>query len=145
VTFAIPAEVLEDVLAHGREGGEMEVCGLFAGRRLPDGTVEVARHFRVTNAHPNPRTEYLVEPGEHLKLTLLVEDELGLEIVGFYHSHPRGPARLSTTDAARANWPGAVYFLAWYGESEGWGAWRWDDGRGRFVPEAVEIRGSGKS
>jgi proteasome lid subunit RPN8/RPN11 len=34
----------------------------------------------------------------------------GLELIGFFHSHPRGPAAPSQFDTDRA-WPGYVYLI----------------------------------
>lgn len=132
----IRAAALADVYAHAREGRPEEVCGLLAGRREGDAHV-VERVFRVRNAHPRPVGEYMLDPQEQLRLTLHVEDELGLEVVGFYHSHPAGPARLSATDAARASWPGASYLLVHLAPHEGHLSARWDAAKGRFVAEDV--------
>ncbi len=35
----------------------------------------------------------------------------GLDIVGFYHSHPDHPARWSQTDLAEAHWIGCSYVI----------------------------------
>ena len=35
----------------------------------------------------------------------------GLEIAGFYHSHPDHPAQWSATDLAEAHWLGASYVI----------------------------------
>ncbi|HUR69127.1 MAG TPA: M67 family metallopeptidase [Candidatus Thermoplasmatota archaeon] len=125
---------LDAIYAHAREGAPHEVCGLLAGR-----AGEVARVFRVRNAHVRPETEYLLDPAEHLRLTLHVEDELGLCVMGFYHSHPAGPARFSATDAARASWPGARYLLVHLRPNEGHLCARWDAVEARFVDEPIEI------
>ena len=37
--------------------------------------------------------------------------EKGLDIVGFYHSHPDHPAQWSTTDFAEAHWLGCSYVI----------------------------------
>ena len=37
--------------------------------------------------------------------------ERGLEIVGFYHSHPDHPAQWSPTDLADAHWIGCSYMI----------------------------------
>lgn len=114
----IPRAVLDGVYAHARDGRPDEVCGILAGTR-EQGAHLVARAFPVRNAHARPRGEYQLDPQEQLRVTLHVEDELGLEVVGFYHSHPDGPARLSATDAARATWPGASYLLVHLRPTEG--------------------------
>ena len=134
----IPRVVLDGIYAHAREGRPREVCGLLAGRTSP-GARDVVHALRVRNAHPHPTHEYTLDPEEHLRATLHVEDVLGLEIVGFYHTHPTGPARLSATDAARASWPGASYLLIHFEPTEGHVSARWDEENARFVDEPVEV------
>ena len=134
----LPRAALDQMRAHARAGAPQEVCGLLAGRR--EGSAHVVAHaFPIRNAHPRPVAEYLLDPEEQLRTTLRVEDELGLEVVGFYHSHPAGPPRLSATDAARATWPGASYFLLWLRPGEGYLSARWDETRGAFAPEDVIV------
>lgn len=133
----IAAELLARIHAHARQGAPQEVCGLLAGLDLDADAREVLHVFPVRNAHPRPVGEYQLDPQEQLRLTLHVEDELGLAVVGFYHSHPAGPARLSATDAARASWPGASYLLVHLAPTEGHLSARWDATKGRFVPEDV--------
>lgn len=134
----IPRATLDAIYAHAREGRPREVCGLLAGRKLGDDHV-VVDAFPVRNAHPRPIGEYTLDPQEQLALTLRIEDELGLEVVGFYHSHPAGPARLSATDAARASWPNASYLLIHLAPTEGHLSARWDAEKGRFVDESVAL------
>lgn len=132
--LVMSAADLDAVRAHAREGGEWEVCGVLVGVREGE-DVRVTRVFRTANVHENPRTEYRIEPRELLSLVLRAEDEWGEEVVGFYHSHPRGPPHLSQRDHARASWPGAAYLLEWRGETgPGIGAWRWDAARRQFDP-----------
>lgn len=128
---------LASVRAHAREGAPDEICGILAGRRN-GADVVVEQVFRTRNAHTNPRTEYLIDPAEMLRVLLHVEDDLGLDVVGFYHSHPAGPPRLSATDHARATWPDAAYLLVWLAPEEGLGAWTWDDAAKAFLPAAIE-------
>lgn len=136
----VPRAILDDVYAHAREAAPREACGILAGRAEAGARV-VARAFRVRNAHPRPESEYLLDPEEQLKVTLLVEDELGLDVVGYYHSHPAGPARLSATDEARATWPGASYLLVHLRPQEGHLSARWSEGARRLEPEPVVVDG----
>lgn len=132
----IPRALLDAVHAHAREGTPLEVCGLLAGRRDGDDHV-VERVYRIPNVHPRPVGEYQLDPKEQLRVTLEVEDDLGLEVVGFYHSHPAGPARFSATDAARASWPGQSYLLVHLKPQEGSLSARWRADRNRFEPEDI--------
>ena len=84
-----------------------EACGLLEGTAGADG-------FAVTSVHPsnnlasNPTELFEVDP----RLLLRLQRELRggpTEMIGIYHSHPRGPAAPSATDLALAWQPE----LAW--------------------------------
>lgn len=126
------------IVGHARAAAPEEACGILAG--TIEGDAHVVRHvFPIRNASPRPRVEYLLDPQEQLRATIAAEDGMGLDVVGFYHSHPEGPAALSATDAARASWPGASYLLVHLAPSEGWLSARWGEAPGRFVPEPVQV------
>lgn len=135
----IPKELVEQMLGHARQGKPLEVCGVLAGRRSADGEIEVVHAFPVPNVHPNPVKEYFLDPKEQLALTLRVEDELGLEVVGFYHSHPAGPPRFSATDVAKATWENTAYFLVWLAPEEGYGCGLWRGPERGFVTETLHL------
>jgi proteasome lid subunit RPN8/RPN11 len=115
------------------------VCGILAGRTEATGDREVVAAFPVRNVSPAPESEYLLDPEEQLRVTLRIEDELGLDLIGFYHSHPAGPAHLSATDLARASWPGASYLLVHLAPTEGFVSARWDEHSRLFLPESVLV------
>ncbi|HEX2021500.1 MAG TPA: M67 family metallopeptidase [Candidatus Thermoplasmatota archaeon] len=135
----IRAADLEGVRAHARGGAPLEVCGLLAGRREGD-RLDVERVVRVPNADPDPRVRYALEPAAYARAVLQAEDEWGLEVVGFYHSHPAGPPRLSATDHARASWPDAAYLLVWLAPDEGVGCWTWREKERAFEARAIVVR-----
>jgi proteasome lid subunit RPN8/RPN11 len=62
------------------------------------------------------RTRYEVDPAGHIALRRVLRAiEPGLEIVGAYHSHPRGPAVPSETDVAEALYPDWIYVIVGLG------------------------------
>lgn len=134
----LPKPVLDAMQRHARAGDPQEVCGLLAGRRGPEG-LEVVEAIPIRNVHASPVKEYLLDPQEQLATVLRVEDDLGLEVVGFYHSHPAGPPRLSATDVAKATWPGTAYFLVWLQPTEGYGCWVWHGPERGFVKEPLHL------
>lgn len=136
--LAIPAALLDAVRAHARAGAPEEVCGVLVGRR--EGEDLVVDHVAPTrNAHACPRVAYLVPPEELLRIALDAEDARGVEVVGFYHSHPTGPPALSREDHARASWAGAAYLLVWGAPEEGVGCWTWDEDARRFEARAIRV------
>lgn len=85
-----------------------------------------------------PQDRFLISAGEVRR----VEREAsrrGLQIVGFYHSHPDHPARPSDFDRAQA-WPWYSYvILEVHAEREGaLRAWRLSHDRERFEEEVLE-------
>lgn len=149
MTLAIPDRVRDEILAHAREGAPEEVCGVLAGSRDGEDATVVARH-PAENAADDPRTRYEIDPREQLELLEAIDDA-GREVVGFYHSHPRGPPEPSATDAAEATWTGRSYVIAIPGESGERGrehgvaddyrlrSWRWTGEQ--FVAEPVRTAG----
>lgn len=112
----------DDVVAHARTGAPEEVVGVLVGERGPPD--RVTRIERASNVAATPETRYELDPAEQLSLLESVETA-GRDVVGFYHSHPNGPAGPSTTDTARATWDGYVYAIVSLAGEPSLGAWRW--------------------
>jgi proteasome lid subunit RPN8/RPN11 len=62
------------------------------------------------NIAANPTTRFLIDPKDHIDARRLARSR-GLEVLGFYHSHPRSAAWPSATDIAEAAYPDAVYLI----------------------------------
>lgn len=63
------------------------------------------------NTHTDSaRNRYHIAPEELIRIQRQGR-ERGLDIVGFYHSHPDHPARWSKTDFAEAHWLGCSYVI----------------------------------
>jgi proteasome lid subunit RPN8/RPN11 len=97
----VESVVEEGLRAHAEEGFPDEVCGILVGRFLgPD--VEVVRVRRAPNGAGVARgSSFAIHPRD----ILAAEGELagsGLEIVGFYHSHPNVPSAPSRSDQEHA-------------------------------------------
>lgn len=94
------------LIDHATRQAPHECCGILLGP-----TPHHAKHARPTkNVHPNPRTEYEIDP-HALHDAIQRTHETPLHLVGFYHSHPRGPAAFSTTDHDQAAWPNTPYLI----------------------------------
>lgn len=118
-----------------------ECCGVLVGRLLSggDGTETlVERVLPVDNERPESRVNrYLIHP----ETVLAAEKEarrLGLDVVGYYHSHPDHPSRPSEFDREHA-WPGLSYVIVSVmgGEVAGTQSWRLDDDRSQFEEEEL--------
>jgi proteasome lid subunit RPN8/RPN11 len=133
VTLLLDPQVRDAVVAHAREGAPEEVCGVLGGVRQPggdeptdgEGPSRARTARRVPNAATTPRTRYELDPTEQFRAMEAIEDASEV-VVGFYHSHPRGPPRPSATDEALATWTGYSYVIVSLGGPEPEiGSWRW--------------------
>lgn len=146
-TLTVARPAYDAVVAHAREGALAEVCGVLGGERGADGGCEGGGEAsdarvaadgvrRVANVADDARTTYELEPTEQLAAMDAVE-AAGMDVVGFYHSHPAGPPRPSRTDVARATWPGYSYVIVALDGEPFVGSWRWTGEA--FVPQRVAI------
>lgn len=125
------------IVAHAMEGAPEEVCGVLGGSYGDqESTVTTVR--RTANVSRTPVREYHMDPEEQLEQLDAIEDE-GLDVVGFYHSHPTGPPAPSRTDEARATWPGYSYVIVVLEGEPFVGSWRWNDDAERFAAEIVQL------
>lgn len=109
-TMRLPRAVYEALRAHGEETYPHECCGALIGLPVADGwqvTAAVrAGNMRNDSAH----NRYQIAPIEMVKIEREARQQ-GLEIAGFYHSHPDHPAQWSATDFAEAHWLGCCYVI----------------------------------
>jgi proteasome lid subunit RPN8/RPN11 len=103
----IGAAALEVVRAHAEEGYPNEICGVLIG---PAGKGWISEARRARNAViERARDRYEIDPVDQLRIQREC-DAGGLEILGYYHSHPDHPARPSVFDTERA-WAGMLYLI----------------------------------
>jgi proteasome lid subunit RPN8/RPN11 len=86
-----------------------EACGILLGRREEFDDI-VVRVRACGNTAPEPGRRYSIAPQELIAAERQAREE-GLEILGFYHSHPDHPAAPSATDLREAHWTGYVYLI----------------------------------
>ena len=91
--------------AHGAEGYPHEICGMMLGK---GGEVTEAHRARNTIVE-RARDRYEIDPRDQIRIQRDA-DSRGLDVVGYYHSHPDHPARASVFDTERA-WAGYVYVI----------------------------------
>jgi proteasome lid subunit RPN8/RPN11 len=103
--LGIRATVLDAIVAHAREAAPAECCGLLLGS--PASIVEAAR---TRNVADDAESRFLIDPKDHIDGRR--EARLrSLQVVGFYHSHPRSPAEPSARDRAEASYPDDLYLI----------------------------------
>lgn len=109
-----------------REAAPHEACGVLLGRREGE-RIEVLEVRAGRNVATRAARAFELHPEDHLAFELEAR-RLGLEVVGVWHSHPRGPARPSTTDRASA-WDGWLHAIVGR------------DARGEFEVRVWRVRG----
>jgi proteasome lid subunit RPN8/RPN11 len=104
--------VRDALIAHAVEAADrrppVECCGVLASTR--DDPTLVTESHRVENVAADPESRYELDPATTVRLVDRIEAGGG-DVVGFYHSHPEGPAVPSATDRAQATWSGYVYAI----------------------------------
>jgi proteasome lid subunit RPN8/RPN11 len=100
----IRKQIVERMAEEARRAPTQECCGLLAGR---DGVI--SEIFPARNALASA-TEFEIAPTELFRIFRAMR-EAGLDHLGIYHSHPRGPAVPSPRDVERAFYPEAAYFV----------------------------------
>jgi proteasome lid subunit RPN8/RPN11 len=98
------------VRQHGEATYPHECCGVLLGR-AQDGINIVADAIPAANTRTDSaHNRYNIAPQELIRIQREARRQ-GLDIVGFYHSHPDHPAQWSKTDFAEAHWFGCSYVI----------------------------------
>jgi len=158
----LPERLMEEIKAHAREGYPYEIVGVMAGHWGSD--KRVARLFRGTNQFTiaeesddmstsaalrddlqvdgTAANRYFMSGEEMRAIDALCREE-GLDILGFYHTHPDHPARPSATDLrfAQQTLPGYSYVImaVEQGRPADTTSWVLSDDESRFEGEAISV------
>jgi proteasome lid subunit RPN8/RPN11 len=98
---------MDAIEAHGAEGYPDEICGVMLGTLADRAVTEVRRARNIIVERSRDR--YEIDPRDHIRIQREA-DAAGMDIVGYYHSHPDHPAQASRFDTERA-WSGYVYVI----------------------------------
>ncbi len=133
----ISRDAFDAIRTHGAEGYPDEICGIMVGPRN-DRTVTVVKRARNIVVERS-RDRYEIDPRDHIRIQREA-DAAGLDIVGYYHSHPDHPAQASRFDTERA-WAGYVYLIVAInqGNPVDANAFVADKDGGPFHPEPLEV------
>jgi len=125
----------KEIVAHCESSPDREVCGVITG--VGNRALEVHRLDNVAQGAGN--VHYTAEPQQFFEVvskTRLFDKEARLDLVGVYHSHPRGRPYPSLIDVARAGY--RTVYIIYSCTAQTMKAWFWT-GR-RFVPRRIELR-----
>ncbi|RPF71961.1 M67 family metallopeptidase [Aurantiacibacter spongiae] len=110
----IARSVLDKIAAHAAREHPRECCGILTGSGM-----DVTGTLPAGNVHSSPETHFEIDPQALIDAHRATRSG-GPDVLGYYHSHPHGPARPSPTDARMAAGDGRIWAIATRGEVTCW-------------------------
>jgi proteasome lid subunit RPN8/RPN11 len=139
-TARLSSDVAAKIRAHGEETYPHECCGALLGREVTDDLREISALFPLVNRRDDsPRNRFSVT-SEDVRDAEKAAREKGLDVLGWYHSHPDHPAKPSQYDQDHA-WPWYSYIIVSVanGEPQYMTSWRLSDDRSGYASEDLQI------
>ncbi len=140
MSIQLTDEQLDAITRHGEGAYPYEGCGLLLGHEV-DGVKIVEQVLPAGNARESEaqHNRYLIAPETVMQAERRAAEQ-GLDLVGFFHSHPDHPERPSDYDREHA-WPWYSYLITSVqrGHAAETAAWTLEEGRGVFRAEAITI------
>jgi proteasome lid subunit RPN8/RPN11 len=138
MTLRLADALAEEIRRHGEAAYPAECCGALIGR-VEGEAREVVRLEPAVNRRTDDPHRYLIAPDDLRRLEHEVR-AAGMEIVGYYHSHPDHPAAPSRFDAEHA-WPWYSYLIVRVDRGRGaeMASWVLDDAQPVMHPEPLDV------
>ncbi len=133
----ISQATIDAVRSHAAATYPEECCGVLLGDFAEE--LRVLESVGVDNLSEEHRERrYLIDAPTLFRITKDA-DRRGLDVVGFYHSHPDHPAQPSQTDLEQATFPTYVYLIqsVQEGAADELTAWTLAPDRSRFIAEDI--------
>lgn len=146
VKLRIGTELVERIHRHGVETYPHECCGALLGRdSSSDADSPASREIvdlipLINRRNDSPRNRFSVTPEDVIKVDRTAQAR-GLDVVGWYHSHPDHPARPSVCDLEHA-WPWFSYIIVsvYQRVPQETTSWRLREDHTGYKQEVIEIR-----
>lgn len=137
----INEKLLAQIHAHGEEAYPEEGAGFLLGR--DDKSIrQIEQIFTIENAREDAarHNRYLVTPEDYLKAEIKAE-ELGLSLIGVFHSHPDHSNQPSEFDREWAQ-PFFSYIITNVNQGDALDSrsWRLSEDRSKFIEETIFIQ-----
>ncbi len=159
MTLKIGTDHLETIRQHGSRDYPNECCGIILGIAEAEAK-QVKEIIPLRNLRHDPnraqellpldepgreseRNRFLIDPRDQIRVEKDARAR-GLEVVGYYHSHPDHPAKPSIYDRDHA-WPWYSYVIIEVrsGDARELNSWMLTEDRSRFDPERIDIQNPG--
>jgi len=137
--WTIEGRAREKIISHTVENYPHEACGILLCPIKKPRYISVAHPTKnVTQEDPGKR--YLIDPSEFIEVDRWAEQR-GLDIGGFYHSHPDHPPAPSEHDRSLA-WEGYLYLIVSVksGIFDASRAWTYDQNQQHFDEVTVKYK-----
>ncbi len=140
MSIRISIEHFELIKADGEGAFPNECCGFILGKHN-NGEKEVRALLPTSNEREDLEQyhRFLITPQAYLQAEKYAREK-GLDVIGFYHSHPGAPARPSHYDLEHA-WPWYSYIIVSVleGRAEDVTSWVLQDDRVQFNEEKIVV------
>jgi proteasome lid subunit RPN8/RPN11 len=155
MAITLTTDQLQSIHSHAEREYPNECCGMLLGRA--DGAAKEVfetvplKNLRLDSARAqellpladpgreSEKNRFLIDPLEQLRVEREARKR-GLDVVGYYHSHPDHPARPSIYDRDHA-WPWYSYLIlsVEQGKAADLTSWVLSEDRSHFDPEALKL------
>ena len=155
MAIQLSTQQLQSIRSHGEREYPNECCGMLLGR-ADDALKEVSevvplKNLRIDSSRaqellplddPDRESEknrFLIDPQQQVRVERDARAR-GLDVLGYYHSHPDHPARPSNYDREHA-WPWYSYIILSVarGKADEITSWVLSEDRARFDPEHLKL------
>lgn len=130
---------LTNMRQHGERDYPFECCGLMLGRFDGSDHKIMIETYPISNAREEEakRNRFLIRPDELMRGEKYAREK-GLDVIGFYHSHPDDRAVPSKYDLDHA-WPTYSYIVVAVtkGQATDLRSWEMESDRSRFNEEEI--------
>jgi len=144
-TLSITTGLAERIRKHGAETYPHECCGALLGRDADSGgdrkgPREILDCLPLVNRREDsPNNRFSIAPMDVIEADRAAQAR-GMDLIGWYHSHPDHPAKPSEYDRNHA-WPWFSYIIVSVraGVPEEMTSWRLNEDRSEYAQETIEI------
>ena len=135
----IKKDHITQINRHGEKTYNEECCGALLGEVSGDAhnVVELIEFYNERGE--NRERRYLITPEQYRKSEQTADDK-GLELLGFYHSHPDHPSKPSQFDTDHAL-PWFLYMIVSVqkGKAEKLTSWKLKEDRSEFEEQKINV------
>jgi proteasome lid subunit RPN8/RPN11 len=127
----------QEIRAYGAKDYPHDCCGAMLGVETGAGREVRSLYPLINRRDDSPRNRFSITP-EDFRAAERAATQRGVDLLGWYHSHPDHPARPSEFDREHA-WPWYSYLIVSVeaGASRELTSWRLEDDRSKFLAEQV--------